>query len=93
MFSFPGRAPGIFPQAVSEADGKGVTAMSAATVLRVFKNSSLITEQGEFKISRVFNNGKAAIKARYHYHCTENGIAIYARRNKKGAAVFAIVDK
>jgi hypothetical protein len=37
--------------------------MSIATVLRVFKNSSLITEQGEFKISRVFDNGRAANKA------------------------------
>jgi hypothetical protein len=68
--------------------------MSVATVLRVFKNSSLITERGEFKISRVFNDGKAAAnKARYHYHCTDNGIAIYARRNKTGRALFAVVDK
>jgi hypothetical protein len=66
--------------------------MSIATVLRVFKNSSLITPQGEFKISRVFDNAKSANRARYHYHCTDNGIAIYARRNKTGRAVFAVVD-
>jgi hypothetical protein len=66
--------------------------MSVATVLRVFKNSSLITEQGEFKISRVFDNGGAARKARYHYHCTDNGIAIYARRDKTGKSLFAVVD-
>jgi hypothetical protein len=63
-----------------------------ATVLRVFKNSSLITAQGEFKISRVFNNRNAARKARYHYYCTDNGISIYARRNKKGKSVFAVID-
>jgi hypothetical protein len=67
--------------------------MSVATVLRVFKNSSLITEQGEYKISRVFDDGKAARKARYHYHCTDNGIAIYARCTKTGRALFAVVDK
>jgi hypothetical protein len=66
--------------------------MSVATVLRVFKNSSLITEQGEYKISRVFDNGGSARKARYHYHCTENGIAIYARRNTRGKSLFAVVD-
>jgi hypothetical protein len=67
--------------------------MSAITVLRVFRNSSLITEQGEYKISRVFSNGKAVMKARYHYHCTENGIPIYARRGKKGKSIFAVVDQ
>jgi hypothetical protein len=65
--------------------------MNIAAVLRVFKNFSLITERGEFKISRVFENGGAARKARYH--CTENGIAIYARRNKTGRSLFAVVDK
>jgi hypothetical protein len=67
--------------------------MNIATVLRVFKNSSLITEQGELKISRVFDDDKAANKARYRYYRTENGIAIYARRNKKGKSLFAVVDK
>jgi hypothetical protein len=67
--------------------------MSVATVLRVFKNSSLITEQGEFKISQVFNDGKAAHKARYRYYCTENGITIYARRNKTGKSLFAVADR
>jgi hypothetical protein len=41
--------------------------MSVITVLKVFKNSSLITSQGEFKIDRVFPTGKAANKARYFY--------------------------
>jgi hypothetical protein len=67
--------------------------MSVATVLRVFKNSSLITEQGEFKISRVFNDDKTAKKARYHYHCTDNGIAIYARNSRKGTSKFAVIDQ
>jgi hypothetical protein len=67
--------------------------MSAITVLRVFKNSSLITERGEYKISRVFNDDKAASKARYHYHCTENGISIYTQRGKKGNRLFAVVEK
>jgi hypothetical protein len=65
--------------------------MNVATVLRVFKNSSLITAQGEYKISRVFINRKAANKAWYHYHCTENGVVIYTRRNKKGKSVFAVI--
>jgi hypothetical protein len=67
--------------------------MSVATVLRVFKNSSLITKQGEFKISRVFDNAVVASKARYHYHCTENGVAIYARRTNTGTNKFAVVGK
>jgi hypothetical protein len=67
--------------------------MSVATVLKVFKNSSLVTEQGEIKINRVFDNAGAAHKARYHYHCTENDIAIYTRRNKSGNQLFAVVDK
>jgi hypothetical protein len=67
--------------------------MNVAAVLRVFKNSSLITEQGEFKISRIFDNAGAARKARYRYHCTENGIAIYARCNKTGKSIFAVVDQ
>jgi hypothetical protein len=67
--------------------------MSVATALKVFKDSSLITVQGEYKISRVFSNGKAAMKARYHYHCTENGISIYTRRNSNGKLKFAAVEK
>jgi hypothetical protein len=62
------------------------------TVLRVFRNSSLVTSRGELKISRVFNNRKTARKARYHYYCTDKGISIYARRDKKGKSVFAIID-
>jgi hypothetical protein len=71
----------------------GVASTSVATVLRVFKNSSLITERGEFKISRVFNDAKAAHKARYQYHCTENGIAIYVRRTNAGTSKFAVAGK
>jgi hypothetical protein len=67
--------------------------MNAVSVIKVFKNSSLITEQGEFKISRIFDNAGAANKARYHYHGIENGIAIYARRTNVGTYKFAIVGK
>jgi hypothetical protein len=66
--------------------------MSIASVLRVFRNSTLITARGEFKISRVFNNRKTARKAWYQYYCTDKGISIYARRNKKGESVFAVID-
>jgi hypothetical protein len=65
--------------------------MSVATVLRVFKNSSLITAQGEYKISRVFHTRRAARNARYHYFCTDNGISIYIRSNKKGESKFAVI--
>jgi DNA-directed RNA polymerase specialized sigma54-like protein len=71
----------------------GVTEMNVATVLRVFKNSSLVTDRGEFKISRVFDNAGAASKARYRYHCTESGVAIYSRSGKKGKATFAVIDQ
>jgi hypothetical protein len=67
--------------------------MSVITVLRVFKNSSLITEQGEYKISRVFDTAGAANKARYQYHCTEHGVVIYARRTNAGTSKFAVVGK
>jgi hypothetical protein len=67
--------------------------MSVATVFRVFKNSSLIAPQGEFKISRVFDDAQAAAKARYHYHRTVNGIAIYARRGRNGTSIFAVIDR
>jgi hypothetical protein len=66
--------------------------MSVATVLRVFKNSSLITPQGEFKISWVFDDAKDANKARYHYHCTENGVAIYIRRTGTGLVKYACIS-
>jgi hypothetical protein len=67
--------------------------MSVATVLKVFKNSSLVTEQRELKISRVFPTSKDACKARYHYHCTENGVVIYTRRINTGTSKFAVVGK
>ncbi|MDR2785550.1 MAG: hypothetical protein LBB83_06515 [Treponema sp.] len=65
--------------------------MSIAAVLKVFKNSSLVTEQGEFKISRIFPNGKAAKKARYIYHSSSNGIPIYTRRTVTGKTKFALI--
>jgi hypothetical protein len=65
--------------------------MGIAAVFRVFKNSSLITEQGEYKISWVFNDGKAAGKARYRYCCTKDGVTIYTRRNTRGKSIFAVV--
>jgi DNA-directed RNA polymerase specialized sigma54-like protein len=71
----------------------GETEMSVATVLRVFKNSSLVTERGEFKISRVFDNAGAASKARYRYHCTESGVTIYSRHTEAGTNKFAVVGK
>jgi hypothetical protein len=67
--------------------------MNAVTVLKVFRNSSLITEQGEFKISRVFDDGKTAGKARFVHYRTINGIAIYARHGRAGKLLFAVVDK
>ena len=66
--------------------------MSITTVLRVFKDSSIITPQGEFKISRIFRSGKAAKKAGYFHHVTSNGIAIYTNRCSKKASHFAVID-
>jgi hypothetical protein len=65
--------------------------MSIAAVFKVFKNSSLITEQGEYKISRVFPNGKAAKKARYTYNSSGNGIPIYTRRTITGKTKYALI--
>jgi hypothetical protein len=67
--------------------------MGIATVLRVFKNSTLVTAQGEFRISRVFPTVKAANKARYYYYRTENGAALYIRRASTGENKFAVVGE
>jgi hypothetical protein len=67
--------------------------MNLTAVLKVFRGSTLITERGEFKISRVFTNAKAASKARYRYYRTVNGVIMYARRDRAGNALFAVVDK
>jgi hypothetical protein len=67
--------------------------MSVVTVLRVFRNSRLITERGELKISRVFDDAGAAGKARYYHYRTENGVAIYARRGRAGKLLFAVAGK
>jgi hypothetical protein len=72
------------------AGGKGAKQMSIATVLRVFKNSSLITPQGEFKISRVFPDRKSAKKAQYHFFTVDNGIIIY-RRTGTGRITYAYI--
>jgi hypothetical protein len=67
--------------------------MSVATIFKVFKNSALVTSQGELKISRVFSSGKAAGKARYVYYRTENGVEIFSRRTGTGNSKFAVVGK
>jgi hypothetical protein len=67
--------------------------MNMITVLKVFKDSSLLTERGEFRISRVFPDGRAARKARYYYHSDEGGVVIYARRGKSGGLIFAAADE
>jgi hypothetical protein len=79
----PRRAPGR----------EGEKVMNITAVLKVFKGSSLITERGEFKISRVFSDGKAANKARYYYYCDEGSVIIYARRGRAGKRIFAAADK
>ena len=66
--------------------------MNIETVLRVFKNSSLITPQGEYKISRIFDNAGAANKAGYVHHITSGGIEIYVSRHKKAAWFVVISD-
>jgi hypothetical protein len=63
----------------------------AAAVFKVFKNSSLVTPQGEYKISRIFPNGKAAQKARYVYHNSDNGIPICTRRTVTGKTKYALI--
>jgi hypothetical protein len=65
--------------------------MNIAAILKVFRRSSLVTARGEYKISRVFSSGKAALKARYRYYCTENGVPIYSRRTKSGSRKYAVI--
>jgi hypothetical protein len=65
---------------------------SIVTVLRVFRNSTLITPQGEFKISRIFPTGKAAKKARYVFYGSYNGVLIYTQRIKKDTNKFAVIS-
>jgi hypothetical protein len=69
----------------------GVEKMCIVNILKVFKNSSLVTERGEIKISRVFPNGKTAKKARYVYYCSDNGIPVYARRTAAGKTKYAVI--
>jgi hypothetical protein len=65
--------------------------MSISTVLRVFKNSSLITAQGEYKISRVFPSRQKAKKAHYRYFGIDKGILIYSRRTRTGMIKYAVI--
>jgi hypothetical protein len=65
--------------------------MGLATVLKVFKKSSLITPQGEIKISRVFPSRRSAKKARYRFFFTDNGITIYYRRTRTGQITYACI--
>jgi hypothetical protein len=67
--------------------------MSVIAVIRVFRNSTLITPQGEFKISRIFPTGKAAQKARYAFCLSHNGVLIYTRRTRNDTSKFAVIGK
>jgi hypothetical protein len=61
------------------------------TVLKVFKNSSVITLGGEYKISRVFPSRESAEKARYRFFSVDGGITIYRRRTKTGRIQYACI--
>jgi hypothetical protein len=41
----------------------------------------------------VFDDDTAANRVRYQYHHTDNGIAIYARRSRRGKSTFAVIDQ
>jgi hypothetical protein len=62
-----------------------------ATVLKVFKNSSIVTPQGEYKISRIFPSRRSAEKARYRFFFMDNGIRIYRRRTGTGRITYAYI--
>jgi hypothetical protein len=64
-----------------------------ATVLKIFKNSSLITPRGEYKISRVFASRRSAKKARYRFFFTDKGILIYRRRAETGRITYAYIGE
>jgi hypothetical protein len=66
--------------------------MNVIIALKVFKNSSLITPQGEFKISRVFPSAEDAGKTGYVRHCTSSGVDIYTKKGG-AAARFAVIGK
>jgi hypothetical protein len=65
--------------------------MGLAIVFKVFKGSSLVTSQGEYKISRVFPSRQSARKAQYRFCAVDNGIAIYRRRAKTGRTTYACI--
>jgi hypothetical protein len=73
-------------------NSKGAVKMGLATLFIVFKHSSLITERGEIKISRVFPTCKAAKKAQYRYYRTDIGTIIFIRRTKTGRRKYAIIS-
>jgi hypothetical protein len=66
--------------------------MNIAAVLRVFRNSSLVTSRGELQISRIFSNRKSAKKAHYRFFAIDNGILIYSRRTRTGAVKYAYIS-
>jgi hypothetical protein len=65
--------------------------MSVAIILKVFKDSSIITLQGEYEISRIFPGRQSAKKAQYRFCAVDNGIAIYRRRAKTGRTTYACI--
>ena len=65
--------------------------MGLAVIFRIFKKSTLITERGEIKISRVFPTCKAAKKAQYRYFRMDSGTIIYSRRTKSGLRKYALI--
>jgi hypothetical protein len=65
--------------------------MGLASILRVFKNSTIITEQGEYTISRVFPSRKSAKKARYRFYAVINGVTIYRRRAGTDRITYAYI--
>jgi hypothetical protein len=67
--------------------------MGLATIFRVFKNSSLVTSQGEYKISRVFPTRRIAKRAKYHFFTVDNGIIIYRRRTGTGRTIYACIGE
>jgi hypothetical protein len=65
--------------------------MGLASIFRVFKNSSIVTDRGEYTISRVFPSRKEAKKARYCFYAVINGITIYRRRAGTDRITYAYI--
>jgi hypothetical protein len=62
-----------------------------APVFRVFKNSCLITDRGEYTISRVLPSRKKAEKAHYRFYAVINGVTVYRRRAGTGRVTYAYI--